>query len=810
MIGYGGRGGGGGFGGFPYRSSHQQGQDGRRGNNNNNNNRGGGRGGRGGRGPAGGRQFRPPNHDKNSSNPYYAELQIPQDRRGIIVGKGGSTLKWIKEVTNAKIFVPQHSPQQQQRWRSGRRNPQHNNHVNENENANENNDRSTEQQHLQQSIPQNQQQHQQRHPVRVNANDLPSLIHAFCEISCLLSQTNLDAPSIPCSVKMKSIGRNQRNTRNEPNFMDINVEGELMLNTPQSQSQLSHSSSEEYSDCHESLVFRGAVILPFQPENNDAPMESLPQLQLAAYVLETILEEDDIATIVDNIRFVDSSAVDSCQWYFRKVPHRFWCLERHQQLQKRLLQRHQSCPDGNTVGNSNNGERTLSQLTGDENAASNGIDRDDSAATRRVVFVFGSNQDRPEWICRAITDATAKAWTKLCCDASSDFIAKHSELGRHDKTADKGSKHHYIRTPDESNNDIMDNVKSKMFTFSIGSYNLLHPTYALKYHQPMGLNFLGRSNWNQWRAPAISSILEQSALDVYFLQEVDADQLKKDIMISHSSSLSSSYSSSTHSNEDSVGLQHIGNNQKHLCLAEMYESVHFTHPTREARDGVAILVKTSRFEILESVMVPFTSKLPSSTEQSEHIGEERFKYNIDESNNHYMCAATAIVRDKLAGLTFLLACVHLYDKKCVSPQKTLLNYIQAKVQSDSIAIDAIIWGGDCNTDYGRGKDTVMFDGVEYHAVCYPGKRSKNVDDNESLEKTESCSCLDYGSLWGKDKKIDWLFYRAVSKNEGLRVSSSIDEKCIDFMARTRNTLVATHFPPSDHLAVAATISVTKC
>ena len=110
MIGYGRGGGGGGFGGFPYRSSHQQGQDGRGGNN---------RGGRG-RGRGGGRQQRKQSRPRSQNTNLIsiaAELNIPPEHRRVIVGRGGTTLKWLKEVSGVNIFVP-HVQKNNRRGRS--------------------------------------------------------------------------------------------------------------------------------------------------------------------------------------------------------------------------------------------------------------------------------------------------------------------------------------------------------------------------------------------------------------------------------------------------------------------------------------------------------------------------------------------------------------------------------------------------------------------------------------------------------------------------------------------------------------------
>lgn len=109
----------------------------------------------------------------------------------------------------------------------------------------------------------------------------------------------------------------------------------------------------------------------------------------------------------------------------------------------------------------------------------------------------------------------------------------------------------------------------------------------------MGLNNLGRDNWKTCGAPATAAILQQSALDVYFLQEVDATQMNHYLFHVPSPPTSAPLNDKTNSN----------------ALGESYETIHFAHPTREAGDGVAIAVKKSRFHILESTLVPYETKV---------------------------------------------------------------------------------------------------------------------------------------------------------------------------------------------------------
>jgi hypothetical protein len=267
MIGSG-RGGGGGFGGFPYRSAHQQGTDGR-------NNRGGrGRGGR--------RNNRQPQSTNISLS---AELDIPSEQHRIIVGRGGTTLKWLKEISGANIHVP-HVQQQNRRGET---------------NAN---------------------------PVRVKSSDIPSILHAFHEISDLLSKSNdIDVEFIPCTVKLKAHNTN------------TTVHGKLFITA----ANISCS-------------------IRFKTENSTNQV--LPQLH--AYSIETAtLDAENVATIVDNVRFVDSSA-DACHWYYREASSR---------------------SNRNSTEESTNSNQRL----------------------RRIIFVFGNDSDNPKLLFDAICEAVQAA-----------------------------------------------------------------------------------------------------------------------------------------------------------------------------------------------------------------------------------------------------------------------------------------------------------------------------------------------------------------------------------------------------------------
>lgn len=254
MIGYGRGGGGGGFGGLPYRSSHQQGQDGR--------GRGSGRGGRQQR-----KQSRPRSQNNNIIS-IAAELKIPPEHRRVIVGRGGTTLKWLKEVSGANIFVP-HVQKNNRRGRSTQ------------QEADADAVATTD------PVGTSSQEQANQHPVRVNSSELSSILHAFEEISRLLSITSdIDADFIPCTVKMKT------------NDVTTPVDGKLFI-------QRDIATDTSRGRC----LFSGKT-------RSDSTNE------LQAYTIETTaVDEENVSMIVDNILFVDSS-LERCPWYYKETPLR--------------------------------------------------------------------------------------------------------------------------------------------------------------------------------------------------------------------------------------------------------------------------------------------------------------------------------------------------------------------------------------------------------------------------------------------------------------------------------------------------------
>lgn len=144
----------------------------------------------------------------------------------------------------------------------------------------------------------------------------------------------------------------------------MKVEGELLVwKNEHIERALSDGSNdgqepERPNDSH--LLFRGAVV----SEASDAT----PQSHLLAYSVPTALSERDVATVVDNVRFSDSS-VDSCQWFCRAV-----------------------------LGGNGSGS------TGDDDGGGGDAEQHEHG---RLVLVFGPESGNPQLVRQALLDVGA-------------------------------------------------------------------------------------------------------------------------------------------------------------------------------------------------------------------------------------------------------------------------------------------------------------------------------------------------------------------------------------------------------------------
>lgn len=187
---------------------------------------------------------------------------------------------------------------------------------------------------------------------------------------------------------------------------------------------------------------------------------------------------------------------------------------------------------------------------------------------------------------------------------------------------------------------------------SVGTLNVLHPAYAIKYNQQEGLDVYGRSNWAE-RLPAIASALLTHALDAYLLQE----------------------------------LGHAEAEDLRATLSGAYEVVHAQHPARgwhdgygwKGGDGVAVLLRLDSMAPCAPQEEPLLCGWQSAPREP------------------YMATALACALHKPSGSRVLLASAHLYAKKAHAPQETLLAQL-AERQREAQA-DVVVWGGDCNRAY---------------------------------------------------------------------------------------------------------------
>jgi hypothetical protein len=176
-------------------------------------------------------------------------------------------LKWLKEVSGANIFVP-HVQKNNRRGRSTQ------------QEADADAVATTD------PVGTSLQEQANQHPVRVNSSELSSILHAFEEISRLLSITSDIEDFIPCIVKMKT------------NAVTTPVDGKLFI-------QRDIATDTSRGRC----LFSGKT-------RSDSTNE------LQAYTIETTaVDEENVSMIVDNILFVDSS-LERCHWYYKETPLR--------------------------------------------------------------------------------------------------------------------------------------------------------------------------------------------------------------------------------------------------------------------------------------------------------------------------------------------------------------------------------------------------------------------------------------------------------------------------------------------------------
>jgi len=121
---------------------------------------------------------------------------------------------------------------------------------------------------------------------------------------------------------------------------------------------------EDYKE--QSLLFRGSL------DGSNVDDNNIQQLQILAYSMSTVLSEEDVSTVIDNIRFVDASAIDLCQWFYRK----------------RMSRRR-----------GGNDETNNDQTTDNTDGVP---DQEDCVDNDSVILIYGAEKSCPWLICQAI------------------------------------------------------------------------------------------------------------------------------------------------------------------------------------------------------------------------------------------------------------------------------------------------------------------------------------------------------------------------------------------------------------------------
>ena len=157
--------------------------------------------------------------------------------------------------------------------------------------------------------------------------------------------------------------------------------------------------------------------------------------KLVAYSVESFLDADEVDTLVDNERFANVNVTAHCEMVYQ--------------------------------------DDTPGQPT-------------------TVIFVYGSSEQQPERLTRALREATAKLWREQNSANITPIVVQDDQ---------------------------------PPLTIAVGTYNLLYPDYAERYQEQAGLDRMGNGNWNL-RAPAIVRMLLEHKLDIYLLQEVENTALQ--------------------------------------------------------------------------------------------------------------------------------------------------------------------------------------------------------------------------------------------------------------------------------------------
>jgi hypothetical protein len=703
-------------------------------------------------------------HNKNKLK-YAADIFVPHHLRSVLIGKGGATIQsLIKDVSRSCSSTSSNSVSISV---PPRRRPAgaHQTPSNSSNNDGFNNIANEE--------DDDDDDDDDNRPVRVKADTVASLLHACWRILHVLVVNNASSSSSKRQRETRGTGDDDAVMVTTMTSMACHVR--IPSNGPCLMGRLASTSPFFFM-----AATAGDQAPPSQHNVDDSRRDDRPNSRsqsgdtttmLSVYCVQSFLDAQQVDTVVDNVRFANAAVTAQYETVYQDA-----------------------CNDAQNDDNDDGHEH-------DHHAHEN---RQPSS----LLFAYGTAEQQPELLYEALRHATTQLWQQ----------EQQQQLLLEQQQQQPSTQHPYQ----------YDDDKEEESPFTVGTYNLLHPVYAERYHEAAGVDrILLSSNWLSFRVATIYRILLASRLDIFLLQEVDAQ----------------AFSPSNSSNNDNHPHHH-GNLLKEQLL-ELYEFIHFVHPARSANDSVAVLIRKDRFVVLQQESVPFIAK-KGNRDADDKDTSSAVQQEPELEPQHYMCAAIVLVKDLKTQRRYRVASTHFCPSKSQHPEQTLMEFLAKRSKMDTEKddcnihhscdssdsdCDAIIWGGDCNNEYKSPiRNAPLFSAyTTIQDANFHGKVKDELDNETTQQEPTQAEQQQSSGPRPCDQKpltlqqrrrrtrgskcIDWIFFSTPNNNSnngsntksrgrlhGCR--SSISEA---FVHATARRLEPTGYPASDHLGEAVTL-----
>jgi endonuclease/exonuclease/phosphatase family metal-dependent hydrolase len=353
---------------------------------------------------------------------------------------------------------------------------------------------------------------------------------------------------------------------------------------------------------------------------------------------------------------------------------------------------------------------------------------------------------------------------------------------------------------EEANNDKTTKNRDKaedLRVRTVGTYNILHPEYALSYREVHGLTFNGSSedwksrkgnvgyldssNWEVDRCVAIKDILLQSYLDIYLLQEVgekEMDDLLGCVAAPAIQKKGGQYAqqkdvpSQEQQQQTEQKMMKKDKTEKELKLTYFYGHVHSLHmPDRT--DGLAVLWKKQKYDMI---------------------------YHMRMIHPNGKISLIVKLWDKLLHQSLFVVCLHLHwrgGESMASQLRQVMAYV-ADLKINENDCMGVIVGGDFNYVYNwnphEGDERSPLDlMIEVTGGMQVAKEGDNGDK-------PTCN----------RRKLDWIFWKVPSNAARVTMWEEINHRwAVAAVERTREVLASSYMPPSDHIMTATAFVVVE-